>query len=55
MLYWSAIFLGIALACAILGFGGVTAALSGIAQILFIVFAVVAVVSLVLCFARQET
>ena len=48
MLSWAITFLIIALIAALLGFGGVAGAASGIAQILFGVFLVLFVVSLVM-------
>lgn len=47
MLYWAAVFFVIALAAAVLGFGGIAASAAGIAKILFFVFLVLAVVSLI--------
>lgn len=46
MLYYSIVFFLVAVAAAILGFGGIAGAASGIAQILFFVFLVLFVVSL---------
>jgi uncharacterized membrane protein YtjA (UPF0391 family) len=47
MLYWSAVFLVIALVAAVLGFGGLAAGAAWFAKILFIAFLVLAVVSFV--------
>ncbi len=46
MLYWSLMFLVVALVAAVFGFGGIASAAAGIAQILFIVALVLFVVSL---------
>jgi uncharacterized membrane protein YtjA (UPF0391 family) len=48
MLYWALMFFIVALIAGVLGFGGVAAASSGIAQILFWVFLVLFLLSLVL-------
>jgi len=45
MLYWSLAFFVVALIAAVLGFGGIAAGASSIAQILFFAFLVLAVVS----------
>jgi uncharacterized membrane protein YtjA (UPF0391 family) len=45
MLYWAAVFFVIAIAAALLGFGGLAAGAAGIAKILFFVFLAFAVVS----------
>lgn len=47
MLYWTAIFLVIALITGVLGFGGVSSVATGFAKILFVLFLVMFVVSLV--------
>ncbi len=47
MLYWSAVFLIIALVAAVFGFGGIAGSAIGIAKILFFVFCVLFVLSLV--------
>jgi uncharacterized membrane protein YtjA (UPF0391 family) len=47
MLYWSLVFLVVALVAGMLGFTGIYAAAAGIAQILFYVFLVLFIVSLV--------
>jgi uncharacterized membrane protein YtjA (UPF0391 family) len=54
MLYWSAIFLIMAIASALLGFGGAAVSLSGIGQILCFVFLIAAVLSLILSVARRR-
>lgn len=46
MLYWTMVFLVIALIAALFGFTGIYAAASGIAQILFFIFLVLFVISL---------
>jgi uncharacterized membrane protein YtjA (UPF0391 family) len=46
MLYWSLLFLVVALVAAVFGFGGIASTAAGIAQILFIVAMVLFVVSL---------
>ena len=48
MLYWSVMFLVVAVIAAIFGFGGITTAALGIAKILFFLFLVLFVVTLVL-------
>ena len=48
MLYYALVFLLIAVVCAILGFGVLSAAAAGIAKILFFVFLVIFLVSLVM-------
>ena len=45
MLYWAAIFFVIAIAAAILGFGGLAASAAGISKILFIIFITLFVIS----------
>ena len=47
MLYWAAVFFVIALASAVLGFGGIAASAAGVAKILFFVFLVLGALSLV--------
>lgn len=47
MLYWTLIFLVVALIAGLFGFGGVASASAGIAQILFGIFIVLFLVSLV--------
>lgn len=46
MLYYALVFLVIAIVCAILGFGVLSAAAAGIAKILFFVFLVIFLISL---------
>lgn len=48
MLGWSVIFFILALAAALLGFGGLAASMAGIAKILFFIFLVMLLVSLVM-------
>ncbi len=50
MLYWALVFFIIAIVAAIFGFGGVAAAATGIAKVLFIIFLVLFVISLVFGF-----
>jgi uncharacterized membrane protein YtjA (UPF0391 family) len=47
MLYWSMIFLIIALVAAVFGFTGIYSAAAGIAQVLFFVFLVLFIISLI--------
>jgi uncharacterized membrane protein YtjA (UPF0391 family) len=53
MLGWIITFLVIALIAALLGFGGIDGAATGIAQILFYIFLIALVVSLVMHFMRR--
>lgn len=53
MLYWALVFLVIALVAAALGFTGIYAAASTIAQVLFVVFLVLFLVSLVMGLSRR--
>ena len=53
MLYWSVIFLGIAIVSGVLGFSGIAAASAGIAQVLFFIFLIGFVISISLHFARK--
>lgn len=46
MLKWTVIFLVVALVAAVLGFGGIAGAATGIAKVLFFAFLVLAVLSL---------
>jgi uncharacterized membrane protein YtjA (UPF0391 family) len=46
MLYWSLVFLAIALVAGVLGFGALSATAAGIAKVLFAVFLVLFLVSL---------
>lgn len=48
MLSWTVVFLVIALVAALLGFGGIAGAATGIAKILFFVFLIAFIVSLAL-------
>jgi uncharacterized membrane protein YtjA (UPF0391 family) len=47
MLYYTVVFLVIALIAAVFGFGGIAASAAGIAKILFFAFLLIAAVSLV--------
>ncbi len=47
MLYWTLVFLVLALVAGAMGFGGIAGAASGIAQVLFFVFLTILVWSLV--------
>ena len=47
MLYWSLMFLALALIAAVFGFGGIASASVGIAQILFFIFIALFLISLV--------
>lgn len=47
MLYWAVVFLVVSLAAGLFGFGNVSSATAGIAQILFYVFMIFFVVTLV--------
>ena len=53
MLYWAAVFFVIAVIAAVFGFGGIAAASTGIAKILFFIFLVLFLVSLIFGFARR--
>lgn len=53
MLYWAAVFFGIAILAAVLGFGGIAGAAAGIAKILFYIFLVIFLVSLITGLARR--
>lgn len=55
MLYWSIMFLVIAMVAALFGFGGIAASAAGIAKILFFVFLVAFAISGVLSLARKST
>jgi uncharacterized membrane protein YtjA (UPF0391 family) len=55
MLYWAAVFFIIAIVAGILGFGGVSAAASGIAQVLFFVFLVIFLIALVMGMGRRRS
>jgi uncharacterized membrane protein YtjA (UPF0391 family) len=52
MLYWTLIFLVIALVAGLFGFGGIASASAGIAKILFAIFLVLFLVSLIFGVAR---
>ena len=52
MLYWSVVFLVIALVAALFGFGGIAASAAGIAKILFFVFVVAFAISGIMTLAR---
>jgi uncharacterized membrane protein YtjA (UPF0391 family) len=53
MLYWAAVFFVIAILAGGLGFGGVAAAASGIAQILFFIFLLLFLIALVAGLMRR--
>ncbi|HJQ56600.1 MAG TPA: DUF1328 domain-containing protein [Vineibacter sp.] len=53
MLKWALIFLVVALIAAVFGFGGVAAAATDIARILFLIFIVLFLVSLVMGLVRR--
>lgn len=53
MLYWALVFLLIAIAAGVLGFGGISLAAAGIAKILFFIFLVLFLVSLVTHMSRR--
>ncbi len=53
MLYYALVFLIVAIVCAILGFGVLSAAAAGIAKILFFIFLVVFIVSLLFGAVRR--
>jgi uncharacterized membrane protein YtjA (UPF0391 family) len=55
MLYWTLVFLVIALIAGVLGFTGVAIAAAGVAKILFFVFLVLFVISLVTHMSRRGT
>jgi uncharacterized membrane protein YtjA (UPF0391 family) len=55
MLRWALIFLVVALFAALLGFGGIAGAATGIAKVLFIVFLLVAAISLIMGLAGRKT
>lgn len=52
MLRWAFIFLIIALAAAILGFGGIAGAVAGVAKVLFFVFLLLFIVGLMMHLVR---
>jgi uncharacterized membrane protein YtjA (UPF0391 family) len=47
MLYWAVIFFIVAIVAAVLGFGRISEAATGIAKILFVIFLILFVVSLI--------
>ncbi len=47
MLYWTLVFLAVALVAGLFGFGGIASASAGIAKVLFAIFLVLFLVSLV--------
>jgi uncharacterized membrane protein YtjA (UPF0391 family) len=53
MLYWTGVFLVIALIAAIFGFGGIAAGAVGIAKILFFIFIVLFLLSLIFGLSRR--
>ncbi len=53
MLYWTVIFLVVALVAALLGLGGIASSAAGIAQILFLIFIVLFVISLIMQLVRK--
>jgi uncharacterized membrane protein YtjA (UPF0391 family) len=53
MLYWTLVFLVVALVAGLLGFGGVATAASGIAQVLFFIFLALFLVSLIAGLMRR--
>jgi uncharacterized membrane protein YtjA (UPF0391 family) len=55
MLYWSLAFFVIAIVAAVLGFGGIAAGASSIAQLLFGVFLVLAILSVVMHAVKGAT
>ena len=54
MLYWALVFFIVAVVAAVLGFGGIAAGATTIAQVLFFVFLVVFLVSLITGLARKH-
>lgn len=48
MLYWALLFFIVAIVAGVFGFGGISAAATGIAKLLFVLFLVMFAVSLVL-------
>jgi len=52
MLYWSVVFFIISMIAALFGFGGISAASAGIAQILFFIFVVLFAVTLLFHLAK---
>ena len=54
MLYWTLVFLAIALVAGVLGFGGIATTSAGIAQILFVIFIVLFLASLIFGAVRRR-
>ena len=54
MLYWSLVFLVVAVVSGLLGFGGTATVMAGIAQVFFFVFLIVFVVALVMGIMSQR-
>ncbi|MGG5810343.1 DUF1328 domain-containing protein [Falsiroseomonas sp. CW058] len=54
MLYWTLVFLVVALVAGLFGFGGIASASAGIAQLLFGVFIVLFLISLVVGAMRNR-
>jgi uncharacterized membrane protein YtjA (UPF0391 family) len=54
MLYYAAVFFVIAIVAALLGFGGIAAGASSIAQVLFFIFVVLFLVSLIAGLVRRR-
>ncbi|WP_415922106.1 DUF1328 domain-containing protein [Tateyamaria sp. SN6-1] len=55
MLYWSIMFLIIALVAAVFGFGGIAAASTGVAQILFVLFIILFAITVVVRLLRGRS
>lgn len=53
MLYWALVFFIVALVAGVLGFGGIAAAATDIARILFFIFLVIFLVTLILGLVRR--
>jgi uncharacterized membrane protein YtjA (UPF0391 family) len=53
MLYWALVFFIVALVAGVLGFGGIAAAATDIARILFYIFLVIFLVTLILGLVRR--
>ena len=53
MLYWSLVFLIVALVAAVLGFGNIAVGAAAIAKVLFFIFLIMFLVSLVLGLTRR--
>ena len=54
MLYWSLMFLVVALVAAVFGFGGIASTAAGMAQILFVIALILFVVSLFAGITRRN-